>query len=351
MKNKVLGVPFLIEARLSIKTRVSMTEYVYKVCIIGDIKVGKTSFRNKLCHNTFSEHYKSTIGVDFGLKVKKNDMDMFRVQLWDIAGVERFGTMMKIYLKETLGTFVMVDPTNLATIDGAKKWKKTLDLEMDKSNWTDPTINTSILLVNKMDLIGDNITETIAFCDKFCEENQFHSWFAISSKTGDGIEQALDAMVKLCKRVSVIQEEEPLQMPGRKVDDDSFLMKYVDDDSFLMKYVEPAHNAVIGLYQKISNSANRNPVEYTIDKFVTDMMQIIANNKAEVSVLKLKLSLSDVYFGSEANSFRAEAKINKKLRELIDKIYDILMDESIDDGTKINRIIDLTLKFGRSRNL
>ncbi len=53
---------------------------LYKVCILGDIGVGKTALRKRLCHDTFDIAYKATIGVEFGLKivndtVEKRNMD------------------------------------------------------------------------------------------------------------------------------------------------------------------------------------------------------------------------------------------------------------------------------------
>jgi len=58
------------------------SEPLYKVMVVGDIGVGKTSFVRRLVHNIFSIHYKATIGVDFGMKVVQG---ICRLQLWDIA--------------------------------------------------------------------------------------------------------------------------------------------------------------------------------------------------------------------------------------------------------------------------
>ena len=76
-------------------------EYLFKILVIGDIGVGKTSFIKRYVHNFFSQSYKATvcfvivlkhrnsnqIGVDFALKVLSWDANtIIRMQLWDIAG-------------------------------------------------------------------------------------------------------------------------------------------------------------------------------------------------------------------------------------------------------------------------
>lgn len=62
-------------------------ERLLKVLVIGDLGVGKTSVIKRYVHQVFSQHYRATIGVDFGLKVLHWDQrTAVRLQLWDIAG-------------------------------------------------------------------------------------------------------------------------------------------------------------------------------------------------------------------------------------------------------------------------
>lgn len=63
-------------------------ELLFKVLVIGDLGVGKTSIIKRYVHQIFSQHYRATIGVDFALKVLQWDDDtVIRLQLWDIAGL------------------------------------------------------------------------------------------------------------------------------------------------------------------------------------------------------------------------------------------------------------------------
>lgn len=72
-------------------------ELLFKVLVIGDLGVGKTSIIKRYVHQIFSQHYRATIGVDFALKVLQWDGDtVIRLQLWDIAGGTTAGWLCKL---------------------------------------------------------------------------------------------------------------------------------------------------------------------------------------------------------------------------------------------------------------
>lgn len=59
----------------------------FKVLLIGDPNVGKTSFVQRYANDTFRQDYKGTVGVDFALKVLRVSGDtQVKLQLWDVAG-------------------------------------------------------------------------------------------------------------------------------------------------------------------------------------------------------------------------------------------------------------------------
>lgn len=75
-------------------------EHLYKVLVIGDLGVGKTSIIRRYVHHTYSTNYRATIGVDFALKVLNWDSETVRLQLWDIAGraVKKLSVCYVLYL-------------------------------------------------------------------------------------------------------------------------------------------------------------------------------------------------------------------------------------------------------------
>jgi hypothetical protein len=68
-----------------------------QVIVVGDLGVGKTSFIMRYVHGFFDREYKTTIGVDFAHKlIQVSDDKVVRLQLWDIAGQERYGNMTRV---------------------------------------------------------------------------------------------------------------------------------------------------------------------------------------------------------------------------------------------------------------
>ena len=85
--------------------------------------------------------------VDFALKVIEWDEDTtVRLQLWDIAGQERFGIMTHVYYKEAAAACVVFDITSPRTFQAAAKWKADVDSKVFLESG-DPV--PSILLANK----------------------------------------------------------------------------------------------------------------------------------------------------------------------------------------------------------
>jgi len=176
------------------ETEDGVTEYLYKVLVVGDIGTGKTSIIKRFVHNIFSQHYKSTIGVDFALKVINWDANtIVRLQLWDIAGQERFGNMTRVYYKEAVGAMVVFDVTRAGTFDAVQKWKNDIDCKVTLPPDDRPI--PVVLLANKIDLQKEGFHKTPQQMDKYCEENGFIGWFETSAKDNVHIDKAAKFLV------------------------------------------------------------------------------------------------------------------------------------------------------------
>lgn len=173
-------------------------EFLYKILVVGDIGTGKTSIIKRYVHGIFSIHYKSTIGVDFSLKVIKFDDDTtIKLQLWDIAGQERFNNMTRVYYKDAIGAVVVYDVTRFTTRESVIQWKHDIDSKLVFPG-TDIKIPT-ILIANKNDLLSkedDDQYITKDGMDKFCKEHGFVTWFSTSVKNNTNINEAFNTLIE-----------------------------------------------------------------------------------------------------------------------------------------------------------
>jgi len=172
----------------------SCKEYLFKVLVVGELGTGKTSFIKRYVHQFFSSHYRATIGVDFALKVLNwNENNLVRIQLWDIAGQERFGQMTRVYYKEAAGAFVVFDVSRPQTFEAVIKWKQDVDA---KVSCPDGSPIPCVLLANKSDeeKAGSLAEET--FLDTFCTDNGFVGWFYTSPKENVNIDESARFLVK-----------------------------------------------------------------------------------------------------------------------------------------------------------
>ena len=72
-------------------------DYLFKVLVIGDSSVGKTSTLLRYVDNKFNPEFQTTIGVDFKVNTFMLDGKSVKLQLWDTAGQDRFRNIVASY--------------------------------------------------------------------------------------------------------------------------------------------------------------------------------------------------------------------------------------------------------------
>ena len=99
-------------------------DFIFKICILGDIGTGKSSLLNRLCNNQLMLMYSSTIGVDF--KIYHTYLEDYNVniklQIWDTAGQEKFLSIVRTYFRKMSGCVIVYDVTNVRSFNNLEKW-------------------------------------------------------------------------------------------------------------------------------------------------------------------------------------------------------------------------------------
>ncbi|CRK98206.1 CLUMA_CG011569, isoform A [Clunio marinus] len=109
-------------------------DHLFKLLIIGDSGVGKSSLLIRFSDNTFSGSYITTIGVDFKIRTVVINGERVKLQIWDTAGQERFRTITNTYYRGTHGVIVVYDVTNGESFANVKRWLQEIDSNCEVVN-------------------------------------------------------------------------------------------------------------------------------------------------------------------------------------------------------------------------
>ncbi|XP_072314351.1 ras-related protein Rab-32-like [Eucyclogobius newberryi] len=193
------------------------TDHLFKVLVVGDVRVGKTSVVLRSVRKSFSENYKTTIGVDFALKtVQRDPRTVVRLQLWDIAGQEQTRNLSRVFYREARGALVVFDAHNWPTLDSAARWKSDLDAKVSLDSGRPIP---ALLLANKCDLMEQRDRDAMApSLDHFCLLHGFSGWFETSAKEGTNIEEAGSLLVEQMMTDSSdgLQQNKDVIKPGQR---------------------------------------------------------------------------------------------------------------------------------------
>lgn len=97
-------------------------DYLFKLLLIGNSAVGKSSLLLRFSDNIFNESFLPTIGVDFKIRTFDLNTKTVKLQIWDTAGQERFKTITSSYYKGAHGIILVYDITDRQSFKDIENW-------------------------------------------------------------------------------------------------------------------------------------------------------------------------------------------------------------------------------------
>ncbi|CAG9769146.1 unnamed protein product [Ceutorhynchus assimilis] len=167
-------------------------DYQFRLILIGDSTVGKSSLLKYFTDGKFAEVSDPTVGVDFFARlIEVKDGTRIKLQLWDTAGQERFRSITKSYYRNSVGALLVYDICNMSSFEHIPQWMS------EARRHIEPHRPVFALVGCKADLVGNggqrevSREEAKTFADS-------HGLFYVetSAKSGLNVEEAFRAVTQ-----------------------------------------------------------------------------------------------------------------------------------------------------------
>ena len=162
-------------------------EFTFKVVILGDSGVGKTSLVKYEIKNSFVKSNDSTIIFEHSFKNFSVMGKNVRLQIWDTCGKEMYRSSVQNFYRSALCIFVVFSLETLDSLDKVNQW-----IEEIKENNNEDSI--LVLVGNKSDLTPKRRIEREEI-EQYCKNNGIEDYFETSAKSGENVHEVFKTVV------------------------------------------------------------------------------------------------------------------------------------------------------------
>ena len=176
----------------------------YKIVILGDQFVGKTSILNKFKYENTDEKYTPTIGIDFLTKNVYLEDKTIRLIMWDTAGSERFKSLIPSYIKNANAIILAYDITSKSSFASLDKWLADISDKVPANAYI-------IIAGNKLDLESKRQV-SIDEVKKFADEKKL-KFIETSAKSGNNIKLLFDTITATLYDSNILEQKPDEEKP------------------------------------------------------------------------------------------------------------------------------------------
>ncbi|CAD8185673.1 unnamed protein product [Paramecium pentaurelia] len=202
---------------------------LYKIILVGDSSVGKTSFLIRLTKNVIKKQSQPTIGVEYAAQsILLADVDkIVKSVIWDTAGAEKYKAITTAHYRKSEGALLFYDLCDRNSFDNVLSWRQEI------LQHTDDKIMI-MLIGNKLDLLQDNPQNrcvSVEEVEQICQQyNMLYN--ETSAKEGTNVKECFEQLIrKIYESKSQNIEEE---IPGQRYEIDD-----IKSEKKTQEYAQP----------------------------------------------------------------------------------------------------------------
>ena len=168
-------------------------DFLFKVVLLGDAGVGKSSILRRFVDGTYDPHYCCTIGVEFGARTLQIGCACVRLQIWDTAGAERYRAVSRAYYRGAVGVMLVYDVTSRMSFRHLDDWIGEVNANADD----DPRL---VILGSKCDVDASKIEVPTEEAAEYAQ-SVGAAFMEVSARLGKGVDEAFALMAEDVLRV------------------------------------------------------------------------------------------------------------------------------------------------------
>ena len=209
-------------------------DLMFKILLLGDSGVGKSSLLLRYTKNEFNTDIRSTIGVEFAVKFLKIDNFQLKVQIWDTAGMERYRSITSAYYKGAKGVIIVYDICRQKSFENVDKWIDDFKSKADE--------DAVILLIGNKNDLDEKREVSKAEAEIMAQKNKF-AFMETSAKDNNNVNKAFETLLNEIVKIYKNKNQEYIE--ENKGGEDFGFGGGTKDNGNIIKGLSGGHNIQI----------------------------------------------------------------------------------------------------------
>ncbi len=304
----------------------------YKLCLIGDGYVGKTSIRRKYLKEGFKASYLPTLGVDFAQKALTHDGVPTNLVIWDIAGQPAFQGLRRRYYEGSSAILLVYSVVDRDSFDNASRW-------LVEAHGFLGSLPPMIVMANKIDLRAGHPAEQVvtteegkAFAEKMSQQLNTPSIFIeTSALTGENIDEAFNSLIELLFERHAKEEGKtapavgkPREVVSQTADIDPVTLLKKDSEHLQEEQIGRAMTELVKLRAELKNAEEE--LADSVSKLETTLLNLknvvhvkrIMYEHLQQQLKQTRQEWSDAYDEYMQVEKRKKAEIERRTKQIDD---------------------------------